>query len=229
MLNEQALLGDEAVALGAIHAGLSAAYGYPGTPSTEIMEYLIDKAEIIDGEIYEMSSPLLEHQRISMKLSTKLDTFLAGKTCEVFAAPVEVRLFPTADRRDDTVLQPDLIVVCDPSKLDERGCNGAPDLVIEILSPSNANREQLLKFNRYLKAGVREYWVVEPEYRFVQVNILDLEPELRKPKVPGRYVTTVYGINDPKEADAPRYVSDVVPVTVLPGLRIDLKTIFRAR
>ena len=182
------------------------------------------RAEIIDGEIYEMSSPLLEHQRISRKLLTKFDAFLEGKTCEVFAAPVGVRQFPTEDRRDDTVLQPDLIVVCDSSKLDERGCNGAPDLVIEILSPSNTTGEQLLKFNRYLEAGVREYWVVEPEYRFVQVNLLDI-----KPKVLGRYVTSVYGINDPKEADAPSYVSDVVPVTVLQGLRIDLKTIFRAR
>ncbi|GHV78661.1 hypothetical protein AGMMS49944_04520 [Spirochaetia bacterium] len=182
------------------------------------------RAEIIDGEVYEMSPPLLEHQRISRKLLIKFDTFLEGKSCEVFAAPFGVRLFPTEDRRDDTVLQPDLIVVCDASTLDERGCNGAPDLVIEILSPSNTTREQPLKFNRYLEAGVREYWVVEPEYRFVQVNILDIEPKVR-----GRYVTSVYGISDPKEADPPRYASDVVPVTVLPGLSIDLKTIFRAR
>jgi Uma2 family endonuclease len=173
------------------------------------------RTEIINGEVYAMSPPLLIHQRISMKLSVKFYHYLEGKTCEVFTAPVGVRLSPSADRSDDTVLEPDLIVVCDPSKLDERGCNGAPDLVIEILSPSTSSKDKLLKFNLYLKAGVREYWVVEPEDKLVQVHILDK----------GRYVTSAYGISDPEEADK-YFVSDVVSLTVLPGFSIDLKTIF---
>jgi Uma2 family endonuclease len=162
------------------------------------------RAEIINGEVYEMSPPLTIHQRISMRLSARFSTFLKKKTCEVFAAPFGVRLFPEPDQSDDTVLEPDLVVICDPSKIDDRGCNGAPDLVIEILSPSNTNKELLLKFNLYCEAGVREYWVIEPETRLVQISLLEK----------GRYVTATYG------------VSDVVPVTVLPGLSIDLKTIF---
>jgi Uma2 family endonuclease len=162
------------------------------------------RAEIINGEVYEMSPPLTIHQRISMRLSVKFSTFLERKTCEVFAAPFGVRLFPEPDLSDDTVLEPDLVVICDSSKIDERGCNGAPDLVIEILSPSTANKDLILKFNLYLEAAVREYWVIEPENRQVKVHLLEK----------GHYVTATYG------------VSDVVPVTVLPGLTIDLKTIF---
>ncbi|GHT93052.1 hypothetical protein FACS1894140_5870 [Spirochaetia bacterium] len=174
------------------------------------------RAEIVDGIVYEMSPPLLEHQRISMRLSVKFGKYLEGKSCKVFAGPVGVRLFPQADRRDDTVLEPDLIVVCDPSKLDERGCNGAPDLVIEILSPSTSSRDKVLKFNLYLEAGVREYWVVEPDARLVQIHILN----------EGRYVTSAYGIYDTKKEADKRFVSDVAPVTVLPGFSINLTEIF---
>jgi Uma2 family endonuclease len=134
----------------------------------------------------------------------------------VFPAPYCVRLFPAADLSDDTVLQPDLSVICDPSKIDERGCNGAPDLIIEILSPSTSSKDKLIKFNLYLEAGVREYWVVDPEARLVEVHILDK----------GRYVTSAYGISDPIEERLRGYVSEVAPLTVLPGLSIDLKTIF---
>ncbi|GHV35306.1 hypothetical protein AGMMS4952_27620 [Spirochaetia bacterium] len=162
------------------------------------------RAEIINGEVYEMSPPLTIHQRISMRLSVKFSTFLKGKTCEVFAAPFGVRLFPEHDQSDDTVLEPDLVVICDASKIDERGCNGAPDLVIEILSPSTSNKDKMLKFNLYLEAGVREYWIIDPEKRLVQVNLFEK----------GHYASSTYGI------------ADAVPVTVLPGLTIDLKTIF---
>jgi len=84
------------------------------------------------------------------------------------------------------VVQPDLLVVCDRNKLDKRGCNGAPDLIIEILSPSSASCDRVLKFNRYLRAGVREYWIVDPEYRTVSGHVLEN----------GKYVTAPYGQED---------------------------------
>jgi Uma2 family endonuclease len=93
------------------------------------------------------------------------------------------------------VVEPDIVVVCDHSKLDDRGCNGAPDLVIEILSPSNTQRDRIVKFRKYLAAGVREYWVVDPNQKTVEVHILNNR----------QYVTTVY--------DA----ADEAPVSVLPG------------
>jgi Uma2 family endonuclease len=174
------------------------------------------RAEIINGAVYAMSPPLTVHQRIVLNLARKIGNYLEGKTCEVFVAPFGVRLFPEADRSDDTVVEPDLAVVCDPSKIDERGCNGAPDLIIEILSPSTSNRDKMLKFNLYLEAGVREYWVVDPNAKVVQVHTLNQ----------GKYVTTVYGIYNPGDKDERRYSPDIAPVSVLQGFSIDLKTIF---
>ncbi|MDR1931698.1 MAG: Uma2 family endonuclease, partial [Spirochaetales bacterium] len=101
------------------------------------------RAEIIDGEVFMMSPPLRAHQGILGNLFFKLAAFLEGKPCEVYPAPFGVRLFPKNDFSDDTVLEPDIVVVCDLSKLDDRGCNGAPDLIIEILSPSNARHDRI--------------------------------------------------------------------------------------
>jgi Uma2 family endonuclease len=100
-------------------------------------------------------------------------------------------------------------------KVDEKGCNGAPDLVIEVLSPSTAQKDRLFKFHPYLKAGVREYWIADPDTASVQIHILDR----------GRFVTNAYGIVNPEDALA-KYTSDRAPVSVLPGLKIDLKTVF---
>jgi Uma2 family endonuclease len=172
-------------------------------------------AEIIDGEVYLMNTPATEHQRVSMALVIRFGFFLEGKTCQVFHAPYGVRLFPKADESDDTVVIPDILVVCDAAKIDERGCNGAPDLIIEILSPSTISHDRVIKFNKYLQAGVREYWIIDTATKSVQVFVLS----------DGKYVTEVYGINasDTPETDM---VEDIVPVTVLPGLKIDLKQIF---
>jgi Uma2 family endonuclease len=164
------------------------------------------RAEIIDGEVYMMASPTKEHQRIFRKIFTRLSNFLEGKTCEVFSAPFDVRLFPKSDLSDNTVVEPDILVVCDPSKLDDRSCNGAPDLVIEILSPSNKAHDKKAKFQKYRMAGVREYWVVDPEEKYLEIHILDS----------GRYITTVY--------DA----ADDAPDTVLPGCVIKLADVFSA-
>ena len=127
--------------------------------------------ELIDGEIYMMSAPSLDHQAISRELSRRLANYLDGKTCEVFSAPCDVRL--NAGAEDNTVVQPDIIVVCDPEKIkDRKTCQGAPDLIIEILSPSTASYDQIVKLNQYLKAGVREFWLVSPELRSVLVYLL---------------------------------------------------------
>ena len=173
------------------------------------------RAEIIYGSVYMMSPPLTVHQRISMRLSRIFSQFLQGKTCEVFAAPFGVRLFPREDKSDDTVVEPDIVVICAPGKIDVRGCKGPPDLIIEILSPSNTRKERLIKFDLYLKARVREYWIVSPETQEVEVHVLDN----------GRYFTQGYGLNEPDVKDDER-IQEIIPVTVLPGLEIDVKDIF---
>jgi Uma2 family endonuclease len=162
------------------------------------------RAEIIDGAFYVMSPPSRSHQKISQKLSLRIGNFLEGKTGEVYYAPFGVRLFPKSDLSDDTYFEPDITVVCDPSKLDDRGCNGAPDMIIEILSPSNRQNDMLIKFRKYLQAGVREYWIVDTEEKTVHVCILDKE----------EYRVSVYD------------ETQTVPVSVLPGCAIELPSVF---
>ena len=162
-----------------------------------------ERWELINGESYLMSpAPLRAHQRISMELSYQLRAFLKGKPCEVFAAPFDVRL--NADTFDDTVVQPDLLIVCDRSKLDDKCCVGAPDMVVEILSPSTERHDRLVKFQTYQKAGVREYWIIDPDTGTVQVNILEN----------GKYVITMYGD------------TGVAPVYILEGCTVNLREVF---
>jgi len=154
-----------------------------------------ERYEIIDGVAYAMSAPNTEHQRISMFLSGEFYSFLKGKTCQPFAAPYDVRLFYEKDESDDTVVQPDLVVVCDPEKLGKEGCRGAPDLVIEILSPSNTAIEMRRKLNIYREAGVPEIWIIDPEYKNVDIYLLEnnryvlnsvkIGDTLKSPKFPG--------------------------------------------
>lgn len=131
-----------------------------------------ERWELIEGQAWSMSpAPLLRHQRIARKLFTRLANLLEGKTCEVFIAPFDI-LLPSGDEDDEdveTVVQPDIAVYCDRSRLTERGGRGAPDLVIEILSPSTAKRDLNDKFRLYEKHGVREYWVVDPGNKSIQL------------------------------------------------------------
>ena len=134
-----------------------------------------DHIELIYGSPYMMSPPLRIHQKVSGALFHQLANYLDGKKCEVYSAPFGVRLFEEeGDRPEDvnTIVEPDLVVVCDPGKLDDYGCKGAPDLVIEILSPSSRRHDRIVKLDLYQRAGVREYWVVNPEDRTVQVMLL---------------------------------------------------------
>ena len=135
-----------------------------------------ERIEIIDGEAIMMSPPATKHQRVSVALTAQLYSYLEGKKCEVFAAPFAVRLFERegdAPENVDTVVEPDLSVICDPGKLDEHGCKGAPDLVIEILSPSTQRYDRITKFNLYQRAKVREYWIVDPISQTIQVFLLN--------------------------------------------------------
>jgi len=140
--------------------------------------------ELIDGVPCALASPSTIHQRVSRELTLNIGNYLKGKSCELFVAPYDVRL--NVDTGDDTVVQPDLFVVCDKSKLDGQACLGAPDLVIEILSPSTARFDMLIKFQKYMKAGVREYWIVDPESKTVNAFILENN----------KYVSYIYAEED---------------------------------
>lgn len=125
------------------------------------------RAELIDGKIYYMAPPSLTHQRISGRLYQSIANYIDSKNgkCEVLAAPFAVFL------NDDDInyLEPDISVICDISKLDEKGCHGAPDWVIEIVSPGSKTRDYMTKLFKYRTAGVREYWIVDPDKQMTMV------------------------------------------------------------
>ena len=166
-----------------------------------------DRWELIDGLPYAMApAPSIGHQSILVKLVTQLAVLLDGKPCKVLAAPTDVRL--NADSSDDTVVQPDILVVCDRTKLEDgKSVVGAPDLIIEILSPSTAKHDMLTKKRLYQKSGVREYWIVDPDSKAVAVNVLHN----------GRYNSRFFDERD-----------TAVPVEVLDGCTINFTDVFEA-
>lgn len=131
------------------------------------------RAELIDGRIYMMAPPSTGHQRISSELHGTIYNFIKSKngTCDVFAAPFAVFL----NKDDMNYVEPDISVICDKNKLDEKGCNGAPDWVIEIVSPSTSQMDYGIKLFKYRTAGVREYWIVNPLKQ--TVTVYDFENE----------------------------------------------------
>ena len=133
------------------------------------------RAELIDGHMYMMAPPGTTHQRISYSLARKISDYIDQKngSCEVFLAPFAVFL----NKNDINYVEPDISVICDKSKLDEKGCNGAPDWVIEIVSPSTSQMDYGIKLFKYRTAGVREYWIVNPLKQ--TVNVYDFEKEKR--------------------------------------------------
>jgi Uma2 family endonuclease len=158
--------------------------------------------ELIDGEAFLMSpAPLVEHQEIAGEVFRQLANQLDGQPCRPYIAPVDVRL-PRTDEADaaiDTVVQPDVLVVCDPGKVDRRGVRGAPDWLLEVLSPSTAAHDQIAKRRTYERAGVREYWLVHPGDRTLTVYVLD---------------NGQYGRPEIYE------LKDATPIGVLPGVSI---------
>lgn len=166
--------------------------------------------ELYGGQPMALASPTDVHQAICAELIRQLANYLIGKPCKVFPASFDVRLFEKAgDSPDDvdTVLQPDILVVCDQSKVDRHGVHGAPDLVVEILSDSSRRIDRLTKFSLYQQAGVLEYWIVDPVTCTVCVHTLE----------DGAYhAATVYSSK----------LS--IPVGVLDNCNIDLSTVFEA-
>ena len=137
-----------------------------------------ERLELFRGKIFKLSAPNTRHQDISRNILVPIALFLKKKPCKVFAAPFDVRLPVKNKKKDDevtTVVQPDICVICDETKIDSRGCCGAPDLMVEILSPGNSKKEIRLKHELYEEAGVKEYWIVNPVEENIVVFILNEE------------------------------------------------------
>lgn len=165
--------------------------------------------EILDGIIYDMNSaPSRQHQVVSDRLFALIHNQLGQSPSKVFAAPFDVRLTPlepNSDNESFTVVQPDIVVVCDQSKLADRGYLGTPDLVIEILSPATASKDLMVKRDLYERHGVREYWLVHPTYHFFMIYTL-------RDKVYPK--ATIFS------------VTDYLFSSAIPSLKIDIAAIF---
>jgi len=188
---------------------LSKKYTYADYLSWQLDEMV----ELIRGKVVRMvPAPGTSHQSASSNLHVAIGSYLIGKKCKLFSAPFDVRLpLPEAEPQQDkteTVVQPDLCVICDPGKLDERGCNGAPDWIIEILSQSTAHKDLNDKFELYRNAGVQEYWVVHPAEGTVLPYRLDDHGQYALPR------------------STPYTVGDKVPVGLFPGFEVELGVVF---
>jgi Uma2 family endonuclease len=186
-------------------------FNYVGTYTyADYLRWTIEeRLELIKGKIFRMSpAPNRRHQSLSMRVANPIFNFLRGQKCQVYTAPFDVRL-PRKSKRDEdiiTVVQPDICVVCDPAKLDERGCLGAPDIVVEILSPANNRKELKNKYEVYEESGVKEYWIISPSERTFFRYLLDDDGKFQ----PTHLLTA----------------GDVVRTPVLPGLALDLEEVF---
>lgn len=168
-----------------------------------------ERIELIRGKVFKMSpAPRVRHQAISIHLSTHLYNFLMGKDCKVFNAPFDVRLSKknALDEQVLTVVQPDICVICDPSKLDEFGCVGAPDIIVEILSPGNNTKELKTKYEVYEENGVREYWIIHPEEKTFLAYTLNED---------GKYIPS-----------ALKTIGDEITTPILPGFVLNLEGMF---
>ena len=170
-----------------------------------------ERVELIKGAILKMAAPNRLHQKISQRINSSISIQLLNRKCELYYAPTDVRLLnpslSTPEREVYTVVQPDLFVVCDLQKLDDRGCVGAPELIIEIISASNKKHDIDTKFHLYEEAGVLEYWIVFPNEKVV--NVFDLDKTTQK------YVFRKIYSDD-----------EAIPSSVLAGLEVDLNKVF---
>ncbi len=169
---------------------------------------LKERVELFKGKIFAMSpAPRTNHQKVAGNLHGVLFPYFEGQKCQLFTAPFDVRLPNKRNsKKIDTVVQPDLCIICDPKKIDDKGCIGAPDLIIEILSPGNSKKELKNKFDLYQEAGVLEYWVVHPTEKCVFVYILEN----------GRFMHREVVFDD-----------EILVSTTFPDVKIDAKRIFR--
>ncbi|HEY5327841.1 MAG TPA: Uma2 family endonuclease [Mucilaginibacter sp.] len=170
-----------------------------------------ERLELIKGKIFKMSpAPGSLHQRLSHRMSLRLGNYLVGKPCEIFVAPFDVRL-PRRSKNDKnilTVVQPDICVICAIEKVDEKGCLGAPDLVVEILSPGNNKKELKNKYEVYEEAGVLEYWIIHPTEKTFFKYIL---------------------INGHFQSSRMLTIGDEVTTNILPGFVLNLEELFADR
>lgn len=167
-----------------------------------------ERWELIDGVAYDMSpAPSRRHQEVVLELASQFHNYLKDKPCQVYVAPFDVRLpeIDEADEEIETVVQPDIVVVCDKNKLDDRGCRGAPDMIIEILSPYTAKKDLVTKYHLYERYRIKQYWIFDPATEEVVIF------KLRDDK---------YG--EPKEYKK----EDKIRVDLFKDLEIDLSTIF---
>lgn len=181
---------------------------FEGYTYANLLTWNLDEmVELIKGKIYKMNSPMRLHQKVSGALFNKIYNFLDGKSCEVYDAPFDVRL-PVKGKKNhqiNTVVQPDICVICDPNKLDAAGCIGAPDLVVEILSKGNNRKELIYKYEVYEESGVLEYWVIQPEEQTL----------------------IIYSLIDGKFNPSRLFTNgDIVTSTCLPGFHLNLSDIF---
>jgi len=162
-----------------------------------------ERYELINGRIYMMAAPAINHQRILLFFGRKIGDYLDGKKCEVFMAPTDVVLFEKNKNADNSrnVFQPDVFVVCDPDKIGEKRINGAPDFIVEIVSPSSETHDYLRKLIVYMTYGVREYWIVNPEKKEI----------------------TVYCITENEEDYKTYTFSDKIKVGIFDDFEIDFK------
>jgi Uma2 family endonuclease len=168
-----------------------------------------EMVELIKGRVFKKAAaaPRRIHQWLAGNLHTEFNLFLKGKKCQAYIAPFDVRL-PIKSKKDDkivTVVQPDICVVCDMEKLDDRGCIGAPDLVVEVLSPGNKQLELQKKYEVYEESGVKEYWLMDPEGQTLLIYTL-----IQGKYQPSRLMTT----------------GDTAKSSVILGFELDLETFF---
>jgi len=163
-----------------------------------------ERYELIHGVAYAMSAPSTYHQLISGELFKQIAVYLTGKPCKVISAPYNVRLFYEEDESDDELVQPDISIICDREKRGPEGCRGAPDMVVEILSPSNTAIDMEEKFHLYREAGVREYWLVNPKNKTVKTHLF----------ADGKTHVLSYAATDKAE------------VGIFPGFAVDLDPVF---
>ena len=162
-----------------------------------------ERWQLLDGFAYAMAPPSLPHQAVVLELGRQLGNQLLGKPCKAFVAPIGVRL-PKANEANEfirTVFEPDVVVVCDPSKMDKSGIRGAPDFIIEVLSPSTARFDQIEKRKAYELAGVREFWLID---------------------IPGGVLTIYRQLGELFAAPDIVRAEGVIAVAALPGLTLDL-------
>lgn len=184
---------------------LDKSYTYADYLSWKIKE----RVELIMGKIRNMSpAPKVQHQQISIVLSSEIFNFLKGKQCNVFTAPFDVRLPVRNEKGEpDTVVQPDISVICNNAKIDQNGCNGAPDLIVEIVSKNSVIRDLHEKFDLYEQCGVKEYWIIHPNDKSLSIFLLNEQ---------GKYITS-----------KPLTYGDIAKSRVLPDLEIDLNQVFQ--